>query len=48
MMFYSNSGSDANEVAFKLIRQYHQQNGKGTAIKSLLAIGAIMAVHLGH
>jgi len=28
MIFYSNSGSDANEVAFKLIRQYHQQNGE--------------------
>lgn len=27
VMFYSNSGSDANEVAFKITRQYHQQNG---------------------
>ncbi|WP_174614544.1 aspartate aminotransferase family protein [Virgibacillus ihumii] len=26
MIFYSNSGSDANEVAFKMVRQYHQQN----------------------
>lgn len=33
MMFYSNSGSDANEVAFKLIRQYHQQNGEGNRYK---------------
>lgn len=33
MMFYSNSGSDANEVAFKIIRQYHQQNGEGTRYK---------------
>lgn len=27
MIFYSNSGSDANETAFKIARQYHQQNG---------------------
>lgn len=27
LIFYSNSGSDANETAFKLVRQYHQQNG---------------------
>ena len=33
MMFYSTSGSDANEVAFKLIRQYHQQNGEGNRYK---------------
>ncbi|RKD73537.1 adenosylmethionine-8-amino-7-oxononanoate aminotransferase [Sinobaca qinghaiensis] len=25
--FFSNSGSDANEVAFKMARQYHQQKG---------------------
>jgi taurine-pyruvate aminotransferase len=28
VFFYSNSGSEANEVAFKIARQYHQQNGE--------------------
>ena len=32
-IFYSNSGSDANEVAFKLARQYHQQNGEPSRFK---------------
>lgn len=32
-IFYSNSGSDANEVAFKIARQYHQQNGEPTRFK---------------
>jgi len=27
-LFYSNSGSEANETAFKIVRQYHQQNGE--------------------
>ena len=27
VVFYSNSGSEANDVAFKIARQYHQQNG---------------------
>ncbi|ASK62444.1 aspartate aminotransferase family protein [Virgibacillus phasianinus] len=33
MIFYSNSGSDANEVAFKVTRQYHQQNGDPSRYK---------------
>ena len=33
VFFYSNSGSDANEVAFKMVRQYHQQNGEASRFK---------------
>lgn len=32
-IFYSNSGSDANEVAFKMARQYFVQTGEGTRYK---------------
>jgi taurine-pyruvate aminotransferase len=32
-IFFSNSGSDANGVAFKIARQYHHQNGKPTKHK---------------
>ncbi len=28
IVFYSNSGSEANETAFKIARQYHQQKGE--------------------
>jgi taurine-pyruvate aminotransferase len=28
VVFYSNSGSEANETAFKIARQYHRQNGQ--------------------
>jgi len=33
VFFYSNSGSEANETAFKIARQYHQQNGEGSRWK---------------
>lgn len=32
-IFFSNSGSDANEVAFKIARQYHHQRGKASKHK---------------
>ncbi|NDI35445.1 aspartate aminotransferase family protein [Chengkuizengella sediminis] len=33
VVFFSNSGSEANEVAFKIARQYHQQNGEHSRYK---------------
>ncbi|MBN6188981.1 aspartate aminotransferase family protein [Aneurinibacillus sp. BA2021] len=33
VIFFSNSGSDANEAAFKIARQYHQQNGQPSRYK---------------
>ncbi|MFC7392274.1 aspartate aminotransferase family protein [Scopulibacillus cellulosilyticus] len=33
VIFFSNSGSEANETAFKIARQYHQQNGEGGRFK---------------
>ncbi len=33
VVFYSNSGSEANEVAFKVARQYHQQKGETNRYK---------------
>ncbi|MHC0035587.1 aminotransferase [Pseudoneobacillus sp. C159] len=33
VIFYSNSGSEANEAAFKIARQYHQQRGEGSRYK---------------
>jgi taurine-pyruvate aminotransferase len=32
VIFFSNSGSEANEAAFKIVRQYHQQKGDSTVI----------------
>jgi len=33
VIFFSNSGSEANETAFKLVRQYHQQKGEHSRYK---------------
>lgn len=33
VVFFSNSGSEANEVAFKIARQYHQQKGQASRTK---------------
>jgi adenosylmethionine-8-amino-7-oxononanoate aminotransferase len=33
VIFFSNSGSEANEAAFKIVRQYHQQNGEPSRYK---------------
>ncbi len=33
VIFFTNSGSEANETAFKLVRQYHQQQGQGNRYK---------------
>ncbi|WP_019152529.1 aspartate aminotransferase family protein [Robertmurraya massiliosenegalensis] len=33
VIFFSNSGSEANETAFKIVRQYHQQKGEGHRYK---------------
>lgn len=35
VVFYSNSGSEANEVAFKIARQYYQQKGEPNRYKIL-------------
>ncbi|PLT29483.1 aspartate aminotransferase family protein [Peribacillus deserti] len=33
VIFFSNSGSEANEAAFKIVRQYHQQRGDHSRYK---------------
>jgi taurine-pyruvate aminotransferase len=33
VIFFSNSGSEANETAFKIVRQYHQQKGEHSRYK---------------
>ncbi|WP_107948912.1 aspartate aminotransferase family protein [Lysinibacillus parviboronicapiens] len=47
MIFYSNSGSDANEVAFKMARQYHAQNGEGARFKIISRYRAYHGSSLG-
>lgn len=47
MIFYSNSGSDANEVAFKMARQYHDQNGEGARFKIISRYRAYHGSSLG-
>ncbi|QDQ02476.1 aspartate aminotransferase family protein [Lysinibacillus fusiformis] len=47
MIFYSNSGSDANEVAFKMARQYHDQNGEGARYKIISRYRAYHGSSLG-
>lgn len=47
MIFYSNSGSDANEVAFKITRQYHQQNGEASRYKFISRYRAYHGGSLG-
>lgn len=48
VIFFSNSGSEANETAFKIARQYHQQKGKAPAIRLSLATAPTMEIPLGH
>lgn len=33
VIFFSNSGSEANEAAFKIVKQYHAQKGESTRTK---------------
>lgn len=55
-IFYSNSGSDANEAAFKIARQYHHQNGEPSRYKFISrhrayhgnSIGALSATGQAH
>jgi adenosylmethionine-8-amino-7-oxononanoate aminotransferase len=45
--FYSNSGSEANELAFKLVRQYHQLRGESGRFKIVARYRAYHGSTLG-
>jgi len=45
--FYSNSGSEANELAFKLVRQYHQLRGEHQRFKIIARYRAYHGSTLG-
>ena len=45
--FYANSGSEANELAFKLVRQYHQLNGQPQRFKIIARYRAYHGSTLG-
>jgi adenosylmethionine-8-amino-7-oxononanoate aminotransferase len=45
--FYSNSGSEANELAFKLVRQYHQLRGQHGRFKIIARYRAYHGSTLG-
>jgi taurine-pyruvate aminotransferase len=45
-IFFSNSGSDANEVAFKIVRQYYHQ--KGESMRLFPGIELIMEIRWVH
>jgi taurine-pyruvate aminotransferase len=45
--FYSNSGSEANELAFKLVRQYHQLRGEHGRFKIIARYRAYHGSTLG-
>ena len=45
--FYSNSGSEANELAFKLVRQYHQLRGEPGRFKIIARYRAYHGSTLG-
>ena len=43
--FYSNSGSEANELAFKLVRQYHQLRGEHQPLQDHRALPRVPRLH---